>query len=153
MNKTQAQNLLRAAQAVREHPRPSKFMMQGYHTCGTPHCVLGCYAFRVDLNKGAFVLVGDTQINPVYYEKKSLKHFGISNGEAIELFSSDGCGSANTPEEAAQYIENFVRAKGFGCLIDPVDPVVTLGSMKDDDLLPVDYSDVLRPVSLEPSGA
>jgi hypothetical protein len=38
-------------------------------------------------------------------------HFGILHHEAHDLFNPDGCGNAQTREEAAEYIEAFCERK------------------------------------------
>ena len=108
MNK---ERLLNVAKACRESPNPSMFTMNRYgHNCGTPACALGHYAARGDLqdefylsSSGCFVAHGG---GGVYM--RTLEHFGITTDQEDELFGSEGCGCAETPEEAAKYIEQFV---------------------------------------------
>lgn len=132
MNK---QRLLAVAKAVRESPDPESFCMAafgGYRlnrpraqepSCGTPFCVLGHYAARADLQDD-FKLIDDGlfERNVTFYGCSTslgynytavLKHFVITPLEAEELFGCSGCGNATTPEQAAAYIEEFVRRQEF----------------------------------------
>lgn len=134
MNKAR---LLNAAKAVRESPKPGEFTMEIFGKsepgspkgCGTPCCVLGHYASRVDLQED-FELIHDASM-PRSISKLSpkglgniwtwrdsnlgidselvLTHFDISRAESFELFGPNGCGNAKTPEAAAYYIEKFVQ--------------------------------------------
>lgn len=126
-----AQRLLNVARACRETLFPDHFDMSCYgHTCGTPGCALGNYVARRDLQQDfRMALVkswmGDMQqfIFPVgttdlrcrtafdFESPAVLDHFGISEEEGTELFSSDGCGEAQTATQAASYIESFVARK------------------------------------------
>lgn len=113
MNKQNFENLIRAN---RECHLPDKFDMHTYgHPCGTPGCVLGQYAAREDL-QSAFKLTGAGRL----WSRDGLhslwsgdelvaEHFGITWTQALELFGVDGCGRAQTPEQAAAYIEKFVK--------------------------------------------
>lgn len=140
MNKTQAKRLLNVARALRESPAPKKFTMSHYihgdyydearprynpKWCGTPACALGHYGARKDLQRLMRVIpiksandqeyptliynnIGD---EVVYKDSLIMKHFGLDNNEVEELFSSVGCGMAETPKEAARYIVKFVTQK------------------------------------------
>jgi len=96
--------------------------------CGTPGCALGTYASRSDLqrvlrinecitidvhgnriNQPVMVLASKPNFTADYNDV--LEHFGINDEEAEELFDHGGCGNAQTPIEAAKYIENFVAKK------------------------------------------
>jgi hypothetical protein len=112
--------LLNVARALRESPKPEAFYMGEYaQDCGTPACALGHYAHRVDLQDvfmlrdnlvflcGAPIDAWETHYD--YYDDDVCDHFGISVGQACELFSANGCGHAKTAIEAAEYIENFVE--------------------------------------------
>lgn len=131
MNK---QRLLNAAKAVRESPSPEAFSMSRYgsepvrelfreHGCGTPGCVLGHYASRTDIQdefklvgmdifrKGAAVPAGlwERRVNGLTYNGREIcDHFAITIAQATELFSISGCGYAQTPAEAAEFIERFI---------------------------------------------
>lgn len=125
--------LLNVAKALRESKRPSGFTMGHYcwtgsegpdetgvrHPCGTPACALGHYAARGDLQK-TFKLdpeYGDVRLRGgeedlVWYNDGPVRtHFGLSGGEAYELFGGYGCGDAETAKQAARYIERFVARK------------------------------------------
>jgi len=119
-----AHRLLNVAKACEETPYSEMFDMNRYAHCrGTPACALGNYAARVDLQSnfrftesygefklvdnvstfdGLFVMVSNTSI---------CAHFGITNDEEMCLFEVRGCGDAQTPQEAADYIRKFVKAK------------------------------------------
>lgn len=117
-----AQNLIRA---LRESPDPAGFTMGCWaRPCGTPACVLGHYAARSDLqdvfqfrrDRFGFLVVAHvvdgTSITPMdNYSKELLGHFGLMEDEAFELFSTRGCGSARTPEQAIAYIQSFMDKK------------------------------------------
>jgi hypothetical protein len=110
MNK---ERLLNVAKALRESPNPDLFTMARYgFDCGTPACALGHYAARPDLQdffklkqNGMLVL---TENDEVPYGEDEMEHFGIDEKQAAELFGTEGCGNAQTPIEAAEYIEQFV---------------------------------------------
>lgn len=121
----QAQRLLNVARAVRESPDPSRFTMsREIHNCGTPACAWGHYMFRDDLQDeftpysdySGFARHRDGKGHLTYASDEVLHHFGITDDEAAELFSNEGCGYAKTALQAATYIERFV-AKKWG--IDP----------------------------------
>jgi len=94
-------------------------------SCGTPACALGHYASRGDLQKAfklgdpsgtssyQFVVLRKWGGFVDYYAGAVLDHFGIEYPEAGELFGGNGCGGAKTVKQAAKYIENFVKRKGF----------------------------------------
>jgi hypothetical protein len=46
-----------------------------------------------------------------HLDEEALEHFGLELEEAEELFNETGCGNAQTPIEAAKYIEKFVARK------------------------------------------
>lgn len=142
MNSTQATRLIRVADALRDAAEQAwYFNMETYgykqsfaakngfekeaeilkqKDCGTPACALGHYAVRKDLQR-AFDLIPDGIIvrRGTRYEDAGFdtpytrEHFGLTKDEAYELFNGDGCGSARTADAAAEYIEGFVRNKGF----------------------------------------
>lgn len=139
MNKRQAGRLLNIALALREYAHPERFDMGCYvhtedniedqerlHWCGTPGCALGTYASRGDLQRilrvvmftredgkksPAMVLASKPKELADFSDNEVLDHFGITDAESRELFNYDGCGSAETPIEAATYIEEFVARK------------------------------------------
>lgn len=101
--------------------KPEDFSMLRYgNMCGTPACVLGHYASRTDL-QGSFVLQSrEGDCHPyVYsidddgpadcYSEYVTDHFDIDEEQALELFADNGCGNASTPEQAIEYIEEFIR--------------------------------------------
>lgn len=121
--------MLRAARSVRE-AAPEDFTMAAFSRCGTPACVLGHYAARDDLQDAFEIHVEHDWIRRSdgsgipfgYCDVYVLKHFGISHDEANELFSTEGCGGAVTPEAADIYIRKFIARKwpdsaasGFAC--------------------------------------
>lgn len=115
MNK---KRLLKVAQALRESPAPKRFYQGKFaHSCGTPACAFGHYAARRDLQKTFKLNVNDVGTDwvtkdgrPVWYDEESVtSHFGITEDQGRELFSSQGCGNAQTPKQAARYIERFVE--------------------------------------------
>lgn len=114
-------NLYLAACITREADA-DQFSMALYHSCGTPCCVIGNYAAS-SLQK-TFQLQGSCEVglasepNVRGYGKAAEEHFSITAEESYELFSQSGCGHARTPTAAADYIESFIRRKGFGYIID-----------------------------------
>jgi hypothetical protein len=117
MNK---ERLLNVAKALRESPKPKAFTMVKIHTCGTPACALGHYAARRDLQQ-MFQLSPDGTVSEmkigVWGATRSTQcwlrfvahHFDVTSREAYHLFGGFGCNNAQTPNEAAEYIERFVR--------------------------------------------
>jgi len=129
MNKKHAQRLLDVASACRETKFPKDFTMTSFgHNCMTPGCALGNYAVRHDL-QDQFDLDEDGDLKQVNKALRSVRHvyrgtigwdddsvmdwFGIERQEAKLLFDEDGCMNAQTPEEAAQFIEFFLDRKGW----------------------------------------
>lgn len=128
--------LLLAAQATRETKHPNQFTMElyGIEECNTPACVLGNYAFRTDLQRtfklaiftytldwspgeGKGIAIyraedGPTNISRLDCDAPSIQaHFALTQPQAIDLFAYNGCGRAQTPEEAAEFIEKFVMGR------------------------------------------
>ncbi len=131
------ERILNVARALRESPNPDMFNMDSYmHPCGTPSCAFGHYAVRSDLQsaftahaapeawKGIDIVGGDKNIN--YGRDEVLEHFGITDEQSDQLFCDAGsaaeavedheisadsflCLSAKTPNEAADWIERFVK--------------------------------------------
>lgn len=111
--------LLNVAKALRESPAPEKFTMRWYtvtNECGTPACALGHYAARRDLQNtlrlsesGAVEFAKDGAMMAGIDDHRLLRHFGITASESGQLFSPGGCGCATSPDQAAEYIETFVR--------------------------------------------
>lgn len=93
--------------------------------CNTPACALGHYGSRGDLQRimrvgesrtdrngtdGNFsLLVYGNNRGVDFNDPKILEHFGINGEQAEDLFSMEGCDYAQTPLEAARYIEKFTR--------------------------------------------
>lgn len=115
MNLKAFQNLILALQ---EHPAPDKFTMEYYGLCGTPACCLGTYASRQDLQSYFGVLYDSlgkcyvtAKIRSICLSPDSYRvfsHFDITQEEAWELFSPDGCNEAQTISEAIAYIQDFI---------------------------------------------
>ena len=121
MNKTR---LLAAARAVLDADPELFTMAREVNACGTPACVFGHYAARVDL-QDKFVLHERNDEHYAYiserahpedeigaYAESVREHFGLTREQQMELFDIDGCGNAKTPREAADYIEAFVASDG-----------------------------------------
>jgi hypothetical protein len=124
------ERLLRVAQACRESPHPQAFNMGMFvHACGTPACALGHYGARQDLQNVYRVIrscrFGNDQRDMVAYDLEAARrgayrpdvdevayeHFELDYRQYTELFACDGCGGAQTPEQAADYIERFVARR------------------------------------------
>jgi hypothetical protein len=111
MNK---ERLLNVAKALRESQNPQDFDMGTFvHGCGTPACALGHYGCRPDLQDtfftegGSFFAKRDGKETLSIFSVAS-EHFDITMAQCDELFEANGCGYAETPTEAAAYIERFV---------------------------------------------
>ena len=142
MNRTQAHRLSNIAVALRDAATVEKYFdMSNYglpagwdfedccfpnnfseldrHTCGTPACALGHYAARTDLQR--FVGLdkwGDLYLRANGYgtdhsSNALLGYFGLTGDESFELFGGDGCGNATKAIDAAEYIEEFLKRKGW----------------------------------------
>lgn len=123
MNTQQANRLLNVARACRESEHADKFTMTKFtYSCGTPGCALGNYAGRGDLQKVFSIRWSDDlqALDLFFRDRETVEnsveiqnYFGVSKSEAWRMFSLSGCNNAQTPEAAADYIEQFVRDKGF----------------------------------------
>lgn len=122
---------LNLIKALRESPIPEAFNMGCYvrggmyddyadkSWCGTPACILGHYAAREDLQKllrikerpdNLFQLVYVRSGEVAEFQDAAIsRHFGISEEQAIRLFSSVGCNEAKTPAQAIEYIEELMH--------------------------------------------
>lgn len=122
--------LLACAQAVREAAKPENFSMALYgwtrwfavdadrgdmeiNECGTPACVIGHYASRQDLQnvlilRGNRLIWKQSDVAVSYADPAVLDYFGLDDLQADELFGSEGCGEAESPSDAADYIEDWV---------------------------------------------
>lgn len=106
--------LLNVAVALREAKHPKRFKMEDWGgLCGTPHCALGHYAVRRDLQTTfSLNLIGNLRSQGQRWRWEDIIcHFGISDGEASSLFGTFGCGDAQNPKEAVRFIEDFVARK------------------------------------------
>lgn len=85
--------------------------------CGTPACALGHYAAA---NPNRWETSYDARSahkwNPVRRDlggdnsmSHAMEEFGISDDQARELFSANGCGNARTAKQAADYVRGFVE--------------------------------------------
>lgn len=110
--------------AQRNQEMVDKFTMQQYgyasgsddeHSCGTPACAFGHYVARTDL-QDTFRLGKDG--DPLYIETATQspmgaglsaanRHFRLE-GEGSRIFDADGCDNAETPGEAADFIQSFI---------------------------------------------
>lgn len=109
--------LLRAAELTRR-ANPKKFHMDYFvHPCGTPACVLGNYAADPDtpfvIHRGdPWHIYTCVEPGPVGFDNHEIcEHFAISREDAWVLFTSIGCGNAQTPDEAADFLEEFVAER------------------------------------------
>lgn len=82
------------------------------HRCGTPACALGHYAAD---KRSPFEIVEHLltyKDETIYVDGAEVRmHFHINSGEAMDLFSENGCNNAYSPQEAADYIEDFVERR------------------------------------------
>ncbi len=120
INETALRNVIRALREIPDDRRES-FNMERYGTsCGTPACCLGQYAFRTDL-QALFILTSSGDIRYIetgrkidFDDEPLLDHFGLTMTQTYVLFSTTGCGSAKTPEQAIAFIEAFIRGEHRG---------------------------------------
>lgn len=112
------ERLLNVAKALRESENPKQFSMRReMNDCGTPACAWGHYCARDDLQR-TFTMDRDGYAYTAdaggftYQHALVREHFGITEDQAVELFSQDGCGDAKTAIAAAEYIERFVAEHG-----------------------------------------
>jgi hypothetical protein len=112
MNK---RRLLNVAKALREAVHPEYFTMRKFGlACKTPACAFGHYAVRKDMQKvfslsmGGYLKKYRGRLLKGCHDDLVLDHFGITQDQSIELFGAFGCGHAQTPVDAAEFIENFV---------------------------------------------
>lgn len=109
------ERLLNVAKACRETKYPNQFTMSKFGwRCGAPGCALGNYAVREDL-QDEFSL--DAQTHELRLrripgfvgvdDERLLRHFGIDYATSQKLFGTHGCGGAVSPEQAAQFIEQY----------------------------------------------
>jgi hypothetical protein len=64
--------------------------------------------------------------------RRAAEHFGISTGEAMEMFDVSGCGGARTALQAARYIERFVAEKLMQQTADLIDQAVASEAFDTD---------------------
>lgn len=123
--------LMLVARALRESDRPQAFTMNRIHTCGAPHCAFGHYVARRDLqsvfqfplwdcaeriyeethgNMHNMVLAGMWgATRPVFDWRRAIeKHFELTSIQVEAIFGSTGCNDAETVQQAAEYIEQYV---------------------------------------------
>lgn len=104
--------------------------------------MLGHYAARPDL-QGAFALNrGRVCLKNVWHglghpgwsydSQDVLGHFEIDREEANCLFGPMGCDGAGTPEEAARYIEAFIRFREAGLVVQTSLSTGDMNSAIDD---------------------
>jgi hypothetical protein len=111
-------DILDAADALHRENKEPRYNQEAFiHPCGTPACALGHWAaanprrWRTDEEIGMFrwvYLRANSSDEPL---EDAGQEFGISPGEASELFDHDGCGAARTGKQAAKYIRKFVERK------------------------------------------
>ncbi len=86
----------------------------GTNECGTPACALGHYAVTKEAqSRGWNLSIYGHLETPTRSDvmKSARKEFDINDQEIDRLFSGSGCGGAQTPREAANYIREFVFNK------------------------------------------
>lgn len=118
----QLKRLRNAVLVLRGDSDPENFTMRKYmnYPCGAPACVLGHYASRHDiqhtfhLDQSGSLCAGGRKV--CHNDPEVRTHFGLTSDEAIRLFGIHGCGNAQNPAEAADYIEGFIKGKVDGRL-------------------------------------
>ena len=117
--------LLNVARAVLEARKPEMFTMSVYGKGYEPCCALGHYAVRNDLqhlfaglyvdhgklDSPTFLLSRETCAPASMFDPEVLEHFGVTEAEIYELFGPCGCNNAQTTQECAQYIYDFVTRR------------------------------------------
>lgn len=134
--------------ALREKKDPKMFSMYTVmHPCGTPACCMGEYASREDLQdefslksvsaedwyEGIGIVLRKTGLGVSPFGLRVASHFGITVADAEDLFGSEGCAFANTPDEAAHYIEEFIKHKRLEALDEMVAESENMGLYDDGD--------------------
>lgn len=133
--------LLLVAQALRECDRPQAFTMSRIHTCGTPHCAFGHYAARRDLQQSFQLPIAELaeQIHqetgaimfnvvmlgawgatrPVFIWRRAIMdHFELTPVQCELIFGPSGCNDAQTAQQAAEYIERYVKLYPLSYAVD-----------------------------------
>ncbi len=87
-------------------------------TCGTPACLLGHYAARIDVQR-RFSLRKDGEVRTHGKGRyansliqRAADHFGITFDDAHAMFGNSqapGANQAKSPAGAAQYVERFIE--------------------------------------------
>lgn len=82
------------------------------HACGTPACALGHYVANTrrgdwSMSRTAVLFGGE----PLHDFVPVSAEFGISEDEAMRIFSTFGCDNAKTAKQAARYLRKFVKRK------------------------------------------
>lgn len=116
------------------------------HWCGTPACVLGNFAARRDLQR-LFTIDLDAASDfyvacngePFYFHdaEKACDYFGLdSNDDELDkLFGSNGCGNAQTPQEAIDFIEEVIARKKAGRSFPPSKPTELVYQRIDPNII------------------
>jgi hypothetical protein len=82
------------------------------HTCGSPACALGHWAYH-NQDRWGFFATGSLPRLKGLEDSTSMQsaqmEFDLCPEEARELFEIEGCGYAKTAAEAAAYIRQFVE--------------------------------------------
>lgn len=137
MNLERLKNL---ARALREAD-PTQFTMKRImHACGTPACAFGTYASRRDLQDEfkllpaltveqdscawLGVISARTGKHVNYGGAEAAAHFDLDIIDLELLFDAEGCGSAETPSEAADFVDKFIQKR---CLSEMIEESEKLG--------------------------
>lgn len=103
-----------------------------HRPCGTPACVIGHYVaykglghdFDSQMLEGHRILgLNGGVISKLQSEIEDMVIHGLTYAQREKLFGENGCGDAQTKEQAIAYIENFIVKHG-GSLEDPKPLVV-----------------------------
>jgi hypothetical protein len=69
--------------------------------------------FTIDAGAVCTVVMHRGSQRPAFFGDAEVRdHFGVRYVEVRELFAASGCGCADTPRQAARYIERFVKRRG-----------------------------------------
>lgn len=118
--KVRLDRLRKVVRALREVPpeQKSEFTMVHYvHDCGTPACALGHFAARRDLQRVFKIFPNRSPSRKAEARYRgndwdllsSGDYFGLERAQMNELFGPAGCDDAETPLQAARYIERFIK--------------------------------------------
>jgi hypothetical protein len=119
MNKDKIRIVIKA---LKETPHADRFSMESWgHPCGTPACAIGNYAARTDLQDELKLIPNERGWQQLTSARNGMavalddvsEMFDLSEVEADILFGPNGCGGANTTEQAVAFLEWYLTKPDF----------------------------------------